>query len=283
MALFKTRSAAIYGIDAHLIDVEVDMFSSGNARDSVMVGMPDTAVRESRERIKSALINSGFGYPNKQFTINLAPANVRKEGAGFDLPVALGILGAMGAVKGLDRHLAIGELSLDGAIRPVRGALSVAVCARDMGIPNLIVPAENAAEAAVVEGVNVYGMRYLAEVVALLTRPEEFTATKPNGTAPLAEEAAMAPDFRDVRGQTMAKRALEVAAAGSHNVLMIGPPGQARPCWPSGWRGCCRRSRLKRRLRPPRFTALRACYAVPAVCCTNGRFARRTTPFPTRG
>ena len=132
------------------------MFSSGNARDSVMVGMPDTAVRESRERIKSALFNSGFGYPNKQFTINLAPANVRKEGAGFDLPVALGILGAMGAIKGLDSHIVVGELSLDGAVRPVRGALSVAVCARDRGIRNLIVPAENAAEAAVVEGVNVY-------------------------------------------------------------------------------------------------------------------------------
>ena len=175
MALFKTRGAAIYGIDAHLIDVEVDMFASGNARDSVMVGMPDVAVRESRERIKSALINSGFGYPNKRITINLAPANVRKEGAGFDLPVAMGILGAMGAVKALDQHIFIGELSLDGAIRPVRGALSIAVCAREQGIANLIVPAENAAEAAVVEGVNVYGVRYLAEVVALLTRPEEFS------------------------------------------------------------------------------------------------------------
>jgi len=152
MALFKTRGAAIYGIDAHLIDVEVDMFASGNARDSVMVGMPDVAVRESRERIKSALINSGFGYPNKRITINLAPANVRKEGAGFDLPVAIGILGAMGAVKALDQHIFIGELSLDGAVRGVRGALSVAVCARDLGIPNLIVPYENAAEAAVAAG-----------------------------------------------------------------------------------------------------------------------------------
>src|SRR5580765_1718910 len=105
MALFKTRSAAIYGIDAHLIDVEVDMFAASNARDSVMVGMPDVAVRESRERIKSALINSGFGYPNKRITINLAPANIRKEGAGFDLPVAIGILGAMGALTNADQHI----------------------------------------------------------------------------------------------------------------------------------------------------------------------------------
>src|SRR4051794_3239697 len=116
MALFKTRSAAVYGIDAHLIDVEVDMYSHGNASESVMVGMPDTAVRESRQRIKSALLNSGFGYPSKRITINLAPANIRKEGAGFDLPVALGILGAMGAIRNLDQYLSTGELSLDGAI-----------------------------------------------------------------------------------------------------------------------------------------------------------------------
>src|SRR5205823_2672446 len=130
MALFRTRSAAVFGIEAHLIDVEVDMYPGGSARDFITVGMPDTAVRESRERIKSAMLNSGFGYPNKSVTINLAPANVKKEGAGFDLPMALGILGAMGVVTPPEDHLFIGELSLDGTLRPVRGALSIAVAAQ---------------------------------------------------------------------------------------------------------------------------------------------------------
>src|SRR5215813_13567715 len=164
MALFRTRSAAVFGIDAHLIDVEVDMYPGGNARDFVTVGMPDTAVRESRERIKSALQNSGFGYPNKAVTINLAPANIRKEGVGFDLPMAIGILGAMGLAKPADHHLMVGELSLDGMIRPVRGVLSIAACARQRGIANLIVPVDNAAEAGVTEGIHVFGMRHLAEV-----------------------------------------------------------------------------------------------------------------------
>src|SRR5690242_14972179 len=137
MALFKTRSAAVYGIDAHLIDVEVDLYRSGSAKDFITVGMPDTAVRESRERIKSALMNSGFGYPNKAVTINLAPANVRKEGAGFDLPMAMGILGAMGAVASTEQFLLVGELSLDGGLRPVRGALPIAVCARKERVRNV--------------------------------------------------------------------------------------------------------------------------------------------------
>ncbi len=216
----------MFGIDAQVIDVEVDMYASAQ-RDFITVGMPDTAVKESRERIKSALMNSGFGYPAKSLTINLAPANVRKEGAGFDLPMALGILGAMGIVGSAEQHLFVGELSLDGSIRPVRGALSIAACARQLGIRNLLVPADNAAEAAVADGVEVFGMRHLTEAVAFLKQPDGFKP-QPREIVSASQSTGEFLDFKDVRGQTTAKRALEVAASGSHNVLLIGPPGSGK-------------------------------------------------------
>ena len=226
--LFKTISAAVYGIDANLIDVEVDVSGVKTAEDHfTTVGLPDTAVRESRERIRAALKNCGYDVPPTHITINLAPADLKKEGSGFDLPMALGILGAYGGLskRDLSGFVIVGELSLDGGLRPVRGALPIAVAARARQIPILLLPEANAREAAVVEGVSVYPMKNLLDVVRFLNTGQGATPVTVNSAELLRQEEHSPVDFKDVRGQQTAKRAMEVACAGGHNILLIGPPG----------------------------------------------------------
>jgi magnesium chelatase family protein len=228
--LFKTISASVYGIDAYLVEVEVDV-GSARMQDFNVVGLPDNAVKESRERIKSALRNCGFEFPYGQgVTINLAPADVRKEGSGFDLPMALGLAGCMGQFFGKhpDQCMFLGELSLDGGVRPVRGALSAALAARERGLKAIAVPEANAKEAAVVEGIDVFAVKSLPQAVDLVNSPESFAPIRVDAQQMLTEAAQYSVDLRDVHGQQAAKRALGVACAGGHNILLIGPPGAGK-------------------------------------------------------
>lgn len=224
----KILTATLFGINGKLIEVEVDI-SYGLPAFNI-VGLPEASVKESKERVRSAIKNAGFEFPSDRITVNLAPADVKKEGSSFDLPIAIGILASMGIVnpEKIRDYFIAGEISLDGGIKPVRGVLPITILAAEEGVKNIIVPHENGNEASIVKDINVYGASHLLEIVHFFKgdgQLEAFSVNEFASKGPFIDESL---DFSDIKGQAQAKRALEIAASGGHNVLMIGPPGSGK-------------------------------------------------------